>query len=681
MSRSSQKSVEVNTPIKKQRSILEYTKASSTSIERIDTIVDLTSEGEDIVIKDEKIRLKFEEYVDETVLCPICSANLSIFTIDARSVHVESCLTRVDTIIDPSPSQIETIKVNNNKKRKVKKEESIIDKEKTRYVNSISKPKLEPGQEKVIKPPTTIPTSKAKKTIPILKRMRFPIDNDNKFYEVSVDAFNFSPDDIIDKYFLTHFHSDHYGGISKKWSYERVFKDNTDYDDDSKYRKIIYCTPITSKLLTLYFSIDQRFIQELEIDKRYLIHSFVKDIHVGGYESNDVSPGIYVTPITANHCPGAAIFLFESISLTDKYYRILHCGDFRVNMDILDHPILKPYSINGDLTLDRVYLDTTYMSPKYNFPKQELVCETVADLFHSLIHQDDSSWFGTLKQSRITDFLKASIKTKKKKYLILVGTYVIGKEKLAIAISKRLNCQIYASNINSRENKSAVLRTYEDDYLNSVLSDHDLGSIDNESECMIHLVPMRIVGSISELTNYFNHNHYFESFERCVGLRPTGWSFSSMYTSNNLSLYDNLEEEVPEDGVIDIDPNCNNLSQLMEVMQTCPSFSYLDDILPQVSNSIKKGKPDESLYRIYSVPYSEHSSYRELAYFSIFFNIDKLIPTVNVHSNESIKLMENIFKIWESARKIKLQDKEVGEPIIDDSRLLESFGNLSLNDF
>ena len=52
-----------------------------------------------------------------------------------------------------------------------------------------------------------------------------------------------------------------------------------------------------------------------------------------------MTPGLYVTPITANHCPGAAIFFFESIGIDNKIYRILHCGDFRVNMEILNHPI------------------------------------------------------------------------------------------------------------------------------------------------------------------------------------------------------------------------------------------------------------------------------------------------------------------------------------------------------
>ena len=38
-------------------------------------------------------------------------------------------------------------------------------------------------------------------------------------------------------------------------------------------------------------------------------------------------------------------FFFESIGIDNKIYRILHCGDFRVNMEILNHPILRPFSL------------------------------------------------------------------------------------------------------------------------------------------------------------------------------------------------------------------------------------------------------------------------------------------------------------------------------------------------
>ena len=71
------------------------------------------------------------------------------------------------------------------------------------------------------------------------------------------------------------------------------------------------------RLLTLRYSIDPRFIKHLELDTRYKIKSYTEkeddeeeeeEEEEEEMESNDMTPGLYVTPITANHCPGAAIF-------------------------------------------------------------------------------------------------------------------------------------------------------------------------------------------------------------------------------------------------------------------------------------------------------------------------------------------------------------------------------------
>ncbi|KAG5421785.1 pso2 [Candida metapsilosis] len=628
---------------------------------------------------------------ESNVFCPVCELDISSLDIREKTDHVDMCLVRVTfvekepkaqtiSIIDKkslSPKKKDTLTTTNGKKRKAEKE-------KIRYINTETNTEKKP---KIIKPPTTTTTTPAsasatrRNEISPLKTMTFPVDKTSK-YQVSVDAFSFAPHAIIDKYFLTHFHADHYGGISKKWAYERVFKDDTDYEDDSKYKRIIYCTEITGKLLTLYFSIDPRFIKQMAMDTRYKVKDYGPvDVADGGAISYEDTPGLYVTPITANHCPGAGIFLFESNGLDGTSHRILHCGDFRVNTTILDHPLLKRFSVASQtleqtIKIDKVYLDTTYMNPTYNFPKQELVCDTIAQLFEHLTTQEENkttnslfnTWFGILTQSRITDFWKPSSTTiqKKKKFLILVGTYVIGKERLAIAISKRLNCPIYASNINNRKNKYDILKLYEDEYLDSVLTDDELGSA-SDSDCIVHLVPMNIVGSIQELSNYFNHNRYYETFERCVGLRPTGWSFAQ-----------NGKKEVEPEPSESIQPT--PLQAVADLMANTTQYNYTENILSQAPKNRGKHKPDQELYRIYSLPYSEHSSFRELAYFVVFFNIGQVIPTVNCHNEFNLKRMEAIIGTWEQLRRIKTGHLNETDIHIT-TELIEQVQNLSLDTF
>lgn len=620
------------------------------------TLDDLDLEDNDLLSH----QIKQDHNVESAVpiLCPVCNRDLGFLELNTRVQHVEMCLV---TPRKEEEKQLET------KKRPQKKADP-----RERYKNK--KTKYADGP-KVIKHPTSH-GERTRTPIPQLKIMDFPVVG-HSTYKVLVDAFSFAPHETICQYFLTHFHSDHYGGITKKWSYNRVFSSLEEYEDETKFRRIIYATEVTSRLLTLRFGIDPRFIKHLKFDTRYCVKLYDDtggsiDVQDGGYESSNCVPGLYVTPITANHCPGAAIFLFESISLDMKVYRILHCGDFRVSNVILQHPLLTPFhAVGGSRTLDKVYLDTTYMNPKYNFPKQELVCETVANMFHKLVYAHASetkplsNWLGILKQSRITDFM-ASGKTKKKKLLILVGTYLIGKENLAIAILKKLrNCPIYVLCINSRSDKLDIIRTYDNEYLNEHVTNDDCG--DEQCQCVVHLVPMNIVGSKGEISNYFTHNKYYDIFEQCVGLRPTGWSFQEK-KSEEVGNDDVLEDYGDWETTINM-PRAHAINTITDIMLEQPPYAFTD---------VAPSKTNKAPYNIYSLPYSEHSSFRELSYFGIFFNIGKIIPTVNTHNEWSIKKMEEIIAQWEDIRKIKrdrLLDMKLGQ------ELLQKIESLDLNSF
>ncbi|KAG6749959.1 hypothetical protein NC652_033477 [Populus alba x Populus x berolinensis] len=148
----------------------------------------------------------------------------------------------------------------------------------------------------------------------------------------SVDAFRYGPIPGCSAYFLTHFHYDHYGGLTKGWSHGPI-----------------YCTPLTARLLTICLSLNSLYIHPLEIDTEYVIQ------------------GVKVTLVEANHCPGAALLHFRLP--TGLCY--LHTGDFRASKLMQAHPLLAKNRVNV------LYLDTTYCNPKYKFPSKEDVLSYV----------------------------------------------------------------------------------------------------------------------------------------------------------------------------------------------------------------------------------------------------------------------------------------------------------------
>jgi len=86
----------------------------------------------------------------------------------------------------------------------------------------------------------------------------------------------------------------------------------------------------------------------------------VNESHVLKYGSDET---VTVTPIDANHCPGAAMFLFEG-----HFGHILYTGDFRYCPQMLnDFTRLSQYSCS----IDVLYLDNTFCDPRCIFPSRE----------------------------------------------------------------------------------------------------------------------------------------------------------------------------------------------------------------------------------------------------------------------------------------------------------------------
>lgn len=190
----------------------------------------------------------------------------------------------------------------------------------------------------------------------------------------AVDAFRFGDISFVEHYFLTHFHADHYIGLRKKFKHK------------------IYLSPITAVLVQQFIGVSEELLQVVHVDVPF----FIDDVRI--------------TPMDANHCPGALLFLFQF----PDGRNVLHTGDFRANERMIEQ--LTRWNIK----LDLVYLDTTYLSSKRRMPSQD---ESIQFLLE-----------------HVEKYLEANIG---EKFLIIVGAYLIGKEKAWMSIVQRFNFKVY----------------------------------------------------------------------------------------------------------------------------------------------------------------------------------------------------------------------------------------------
>ncbi|KAL8668364.1 MAG: hypothetical protein Q9168_007006 [Polycauliona sp. 1 TL-2023] len=429
-------------------------------------------------------------------------------------------------------------------------------------------------------------------------------------FSICVDAFRYGAVEGCKAYFLSHFHSDHYIGLTSSWCHGPI-----------------YCSRVTANLVRRQLRVDPKWVVDLEFDQK---------IDVPGTQ-------VSVTMIPANHCPGSSLYLYEKVigkGKNPKVQRVLHCGDFRACPAHVQHPLLRPDVVDavsgkntGQQKLDVCYLDTTYLTPKYAFPNQEEVIKACADMCVSLSKDkidENDDWEQTKKEragSGMVKFIRkdsdtfkseqgedSDIKTitgktsgkRRGRLLVIVGTYSIGKERICLGVARALNSKIYAT-----PNKQKICAALEDPELMSLLTNDPL-------EAQVHMqmiMEIRAETLADYLTGYKPH------FSRIVGFRPSGWNYrppNSRFTESPAV-------------------------QTVLHSENWKSRYSMADLVPQ------RGSTREA--HCFGVPYSEHSSFRELTMFCCALRIDKIIPTVNIGSAKSREKMKGWCEKWAMEKK------------------------------
>lgn len=436
-------------------------------------------------------------------------------------------------------------------------------------------------------------------------------------FSICVDAFRYGAVEGCKAYFLSHFHSDHYIGLTSSWCHGPI-----------------YCSHVTANLVRQQLRVDPKWVFDLDFDQKMEVPE---------------TGGVEVTMIPANHCPGSSLYLYEKVIVKGphpKLQRVLHCGDFRACTAHVQHPLLRPDVIDAvtgktaQQKLDVCYLDTTYLTPKYAFPSQEDVITSCADMCVSLSKDfidSTDSWEQTKRERAGTGMVKfvrkdsdiqpeepdsdpptnapASISNapdspptpkRRGRLLVIVGTYSIGKERICVGVAKALHSKIYAP-----PQKQRIVAALQDPELTALMTSNPL-------DAQVHmqmLMEIRAETLADYLTTYKPH------FSRIVGFRPSGWNYrppNSRFTESPAV-------------------------QTVLYSENWKSRYSMRDLVPQ------RGSTKEA--SCYGVPYSEHSSFRELTMFCCALRIERVIPTVNVGSAKSRERMKGWVEKWAVERK------------------------------
>nr|POF26139.1 dna cross-link repair protein snm1 [Quercus suber] len=565
-----------------------------------------------------------------TPSCPICGFDLVGFLEPDVGVHVNNCLDGVPTALSksqiPSPTQRPDAKFENaasasQYKRPVRAPRPgqanpfMFGQETTSGGSAFNK--LMTGHAEDAAWAEAAAAEHASRGKPSYQRTC-------PFYKIlpglfiCVDAFRYGAVAGCQAYFLSHFHSDHYVGLTSTWCHGPI-----------------YCSRITGNLVRQQLRVDPKYVIDLEFDQT---------VEVPG------TKGVRVTMISANHCPGSSLFLFEKVvgkktNGETRVQRILHCGDFRACKAHIEHPLLMPDiqdKVSGkakEQKIDVCYLDTTYLNPKYAFPPQDQVIKACADMCVSLSKctPDETDGWETMKRQRagegMVKFIRRestnpetldedtkndlkiennphasqqilSSNTSEKsrgRLLVIVGTYSIGKERICVGIAHALKSKIYAP-----AGKQRIVSALEDPELNALMTT-------NPREAQVHMTPLFEIRA-ETLDDYLKD--FFPHFTRAVGFRPSGWNYRP-----------------PNSRFLDSPP----VSTVLDGENWRSTYS-MKELVPQRGSTSRSS--------CFGVPYSEHSSFRELTMFCCSLRIERVIPTVNVGSAKSRERMKAWADRW-----------------------------------
>ncbi|ESL11161.1 hypothetical protein TRSC58_01098 [Trypanosoma rangeli SC58] len=462
-------------------------------------------------------------------------------------------------------------------------------------------------------------------------------------------------------FFLSHFHSDHYSGITEGWNHGTI-----------------YASRSTANVLCWRLGLPESRVKRMDFCVTYVFS--LKDGALL-YEQKEETAGqscpeecFSLTLISAKHCPGAVMFLFRSA----VFGTVLHTGDFRftqekftffrplealrmrctheeVEMD--KDPILR--SVAGKI--DVLFLDNTFCDRRFSFLSRAESLREVNQAVLSMFREHAS----TLKseEEQVAPLAQEG-KERAVSVAVFIGSYFIGKERIALSIQenfplasvKDAKCRVVPTYVSPEKYEALRQLDYHLDHF--VPFPRYQGAVKSESSTLEpftrHAVrlPQDTLSSSPEVAQ-----DVFPSFEQAevpcneivyyltIFLVP----FSSV-TRPALAVAsggrsrrqrdDSTTGEAAGEAHQDVSFSGEFISLWGEEVVDLKQFDKVLYVEPTGWSRKVSRQPLSKRVTLLRLPYSEHSSFTELVDFVEFMNPTAIVPTVSL---ELFKKYEVLF--------------------------------------
>ncbi|KAJ1814524.1 hypothetical protein LPJ75_002734 [Coemansia sp. RSA 2598] len=172
---------------------------------------------------------------------------------------------------------------------------------------------------------------------------------------------------------------------------------------------------------------------------------------------------------------------------------------------------------------------------------------------------------------------------------------------------------------------------------------------DNMYEAQVHAVSLGKV-NMQGMSDYLASLQPKSNFTSIVAFSPTGWTHAGPYIPGRKEVASNVVPEMPSAAELDSALQRKDYEALLAAFGRSAHIG--DDTKSAFCTQKLKPRGSSSKVTIFPVPYSEHSSFAELARFVCSLDIATIVPTVYSSSSDKNHSASSWLDHWQGLKSL-----------------------------